>query len=57
MRKFGDDRTPIAMLSRSFAGIKDETILVALPGSSTGALESLQAIIPALFHGHWMLKG
>ena len=57
MRKFGQDRTPLAMLSRQIAGAAKESIIVTLPGSSKGAAESLQSILPALFHGGLMVMG
>ncbi len=57
MRSFGQDRTPLAMLSRSLAVVAQNSIIITLPGSSGGARESLQAILPAIFHGGLMLKG
>jgi len=57
MRSFGQERTPVAMLSRSIAGVLDRTIIVSLPGSSNGARESLRGVLPALFHGQGMVRG
>jgi cyclic pyranopterin monophosphate synthase len=57
MRSFGQQRTPFAMLSRSTAGIVGKSIVVALPGSSNGARESLEAILPGVFHGRDMILG
>lgn len=57
MRSFGQARTPFAMLSRSTAGIVGKSIVIALPGSSNGARESLEAILPGVFHGRDMLLG
>ena len=45
MRKYGKDRTPYAMLSREVAGIRGSSIIITLPGSSWGVLESLQCFI------------
>jgi molybdenum cofactor synthesis domain-containing protein len=42
--------TPHAMLSRSEAGIRGRTLICNLPGSPRGAIESLDAIAPALPH-------
>lgn len=57
MRRYGQDRTAAAMFSRSLAGSIEKTTLLALPGSSAGARESLQAVLPALFHSKRMLQG
>jgi cyclic pyranopterin phosphate synthase len=50
MRQYGQQRTPYAMLSRSVAGMIGDMMVLALPGSSRGAAESLDAIFPALLH-------
>lgn len=57
MRNYGQMRTPLAMMSRSIAGSIAHTMVVTLPGSSDGARESLEAILPGLFHARKMLKG
>lgn len=57
MRRYGQDRTPFAMFSRSLAGTIGKSTLLVLPGSSAGARESLQAVLPALFHSKRMLDG
>ncbi|MEO5912486.1 MAG: bifunctional molybdenum cofactor biosynthesis protein MoaC/MoaB [Pelobium sp.] len=57
MRNFGQQRTPMAMMSRSVAGSIAHTLIVTLPGSSDGARESLEAILPAIFHARKMMKG
>lgn len=56
-RAFGQRRTPYSMLSRGIAGVRGKTLIVNLPGSSKGASESLQAILPGLFHAFPMLWG
>jgi molybdenum cofactor biosynthesis protein MoaC len=56
-RAFGQARTPYAMLSRGVAGVAGRTVIVNLPGSSQGARESLDALLPALFHAYPMLRG
>lgn len=56
MRSFGQMRTPLAMMSRAVAGSIAETLIVTLPGSTNGARESLEAILPAVFHARKMLK-
>ncbi len=57
MRQYGNERTPLAMFSRSLAGSIGQTLVVCLPGSSNGAKESLDAILPAVFHANEMLRG
>lgn len=57
MRAFGQMRTPLAMMSRGVAGSIAQTLVVTLPGSSDGARESLEAILPAVFHARKMMKG
>ncbi|MCY6958723.1 MogA/MoaB family molybdenum cofactor biosynthesis protein [Clostridium brassicae] len=49
--------TPKAMLSRAVAGIRNKTLIINLPGSPKGAVENLQAVMPALKHGIEILKG
>lgn len=50
IRHYGQQRTPYSMLSRSIAGFMGETLILALPGSTSGASESIDAVFPALFH-------
>lgn len=57
VRKHGKERTPYAMLSREVAGLRNQSIIVNLPGSSKGAQESLQALFPGLLHGFPMIWG
>jgi molybdenum cofactor biosynthesis protein MoaC len=57
MRVYGQMRTPMAMMSRGVAGSVANTLIVTLPGSSAGARESLEAILPAVFHARKMMKG
>jgi cyclic pyranopterin phosphate synthase len=57
IRSYGQQRTPYAMLSRSIAGFKGETLVLALPGSASGAAESIDAIFPSVLHLFKILNG
>ena len=57
IRRYGQERMPYAMLSRSVVGTIGDCLVLALPGSSTGVAESLDAVFPALFHSFKALKG
>lgn len=57
IRTYGQDRTPYSMLSRSVAGTLGKTLVIALPGSTNGAKESMDAIFPAVLHVFRILKG
>ena len=56
IRTYGQDRTPYSMLSRSIAGTIGNTLVIALPGSTTGAKQSMDAIFPAVLHVFRILK-
>lgn len=49
-RSYGQEHMPYAMLSRSLAGLKGDTLIIALPGSTRGAQESMDALFPYLLH-------
>jgi len=57
MRAEGRRSTPFASLSRSLGGVVDRALVVALPGSTRGAMESLEAVIPLLDHALETLLG
>ena len=50
MRSYGQEHMPYAMLSRSLGGLKGDTLILALPGSTRGAQESMDALFPYLLH-------
>ena len=57
IRNYGQNRMPFAMLSRSVAGTIKNTLVLALPGSTNGAKESMDAIFPSVLHVFGILKG
>jgi molybdopterin adenylyltransferase len=57
MRRKGAEKTPTAMLSRGVAVIRHRTIIINLPGSPKGAVESLDAIAQLLPHAVEVLRG
>ncbi len=48
--------TPMAMLSRSVAGIRGSTLIITLPGSPKGVRETLEVVMPVLPHALELLK-
>lgn len=57
IRSYGQLRTPYSMLSRSLAGMIGDTLVIALPGSTKGAEESMDAIFPGILHIYRILNG
>ena len=57
MRERGRSSTPLAVLSRAVAGTRGRVLLVNLPGSPRGAVESLDAIVDVLPHILELLRG
>lgn len=57
MRAAGAASTPLAALSRAVAGSRGSTLVVNLPGSERGAVESLRAILGPLPHALRLLAG
>ncbi|HYT80919.1 MAG TPA: molybdenum cofactor synthesis domain-containing protein [Actinomycetota bacterium] len=57
MRAAGRDSTLLAALSRGVAGSRGSTLILNLPGSEKGAVESLSSILPVLPHALDLLAG
>ena len=57
IRNFGQKRTPLSMLSRGVAGIREDTLIINLPGSVRAVSESLDSLFPGILHTFKMLQG
>jgi len=57
MRAAGAEKTPRAILSRGAAGIRGKAIIINLPGSPKGAVESLDVIADLLPHAVSIIHG
>jgi len=57
MRARGREHTPLAALSRAVAGVRGRVLIVNLPGSPRGAVESLDAIVEVVPHALELLRG
>jgi len=57
MRSEGVKKTPLAALSRGVCGVREKAIILNVPGSPTGATESLEAVIELIPHALELLSG
>jgi molybdopterin adenylyltransferase len=57
MRLEGAKKTPFAALSRGLCGVRGQSLILNLPGSPKGAIESLEAVIDILPHALQLLSG
>jgi molybdenum cofactor synthesis domain-containing protein len=57
MRADGRTATPMAILSRAVVGVRGRSLVVNLPGSPRGALQSLASVEPVLDHALETLGG
>jgi molybdopterin adenylyltransferase len=57
MRADGRRSTPFAALSRGLVGVRRGALIVNLPGSPKGALESFETVVPLLDHALETLRG
>jgi molybdopterin adenylyltransferase len=57
MRREGEKMTPFAVLSRGVCGVCGGSVVLNLPGSPTGAVESLETVVDVLPHAIQILAG
>jgi molybdenum cofactor synthesis domain-containing protein len=57
MRAEGRRSTPFAALSRGLVGVRGGSLIVNVPGSPKGALESFEVVVPLLDHALETLAG
>lgn len=57
MRAEGVKKTPFAALSRGVCGVRAKALILNLPGSPNGALESLDAVAELIPHAIDLLSG
>ena len=56
MRAKSLEFTPMAMISRSVVGVRSDTLIITLPGSTKGVRECLEVVQPVLHHAVDLLR-
>jgi molybdopterin adenylyltransferase len=57
MRLAGAKKTSFAALSRGVCGVREKSLILNLPGSPSGAVESLEAVLDLIPHALNLLEG
>jgi molybdopterin adenylyltransferase len=57
MRAEGIKKTPYAVLSRGICGVRGKSVILNLPGSPAGAVQSLESVLEILPHIVQLLAG
>lgn len=57
LRNYGQSRTPLSMLSRGVSGIRGNTLIVNMPGSTNAVSQSINALFPGVMHIFRMITG
>jgi molybdenum cofactor synthesis domain-containing protein len=57
MRAEGIKKTPLAALSRGICAVREKSLVLNVPGSPKGAIESLEAVIDLMPHALQLLAG
>ena len=57
MRAEGLRHTPMSMISRAIAGVRNRVLIINLPGNPKGVRENLSVVLPVLQHALELLAG
>jgi molybdenum cofactor synthesis domain-containing protein len=57
MRAEGLRHTPMSMISRAMAGVRNRALIINLPGNPRGVRENLSVVLPVLQHALELLAG
>ena len=57
LRAEGLRHTPMSMISRAMAGVRNRVLIINLPGSPKGVRENLAVVLPVLQHALELLAG
>ena len=57
LRDYEQSRTPLSMLSRGVSGIRGNTLIVNMPGSTNAVSQSINALFPGVTHIFSMIAG
>jgi molybdopterin adenylyltransferase len=57
MRAEGLRHTPMSMISRALAGVRNRVLIINLPGSPKGVRENLAVVLPVLQHALELMAG
>jgi len=56
LRNYGQRRIPFSMLSRGLAGIRGNSVIVNLPGSTGAVTDSMDSLFPGILHIFKMME-
>ncbi len=56
LRNYGQRRIPFSMLSRGLAGIRGNSVIVNLPGSTGAVADAMDSLFPGILHVFKMLE-
>lgn len=57
LRQYGRERVPTTILSRAVAGVTGSTLIVNLPGSTSGVRDGVAVLAPVIGHAVAQLRG